>query len=225
MTSKPTFSAAANASEPTIGGEHAPAVSAGAPDNPLQDRRRTPSDNPLRDVLARLGQAHLEEAIVRAVGAHLVRQHDEKSMPTTNPDEQSRDEDRLPSKATNLDMAVRTAAMQAGALRLPEAAARVGASERDYELRVDAGTLLALQRGNDGWVLPAFQFCESGHLVPGLSQVLSAISEGTSFVLIEAFFMTPQAALENEGGLPTSPRDWLCGRRELGPVLELARYV
>lgn len=53
-----------------------PPRSSGADGRPTAGEidRRDQSDNPLRDLLVQVGQAHLEEQIVRAVGAHLARQ-------------------------------------------------------------------------------------------------------------------------------------------------------
>ena len=69
---------------------------------------------------------------------------------------------------------------------------------------------------------PAFQFSDRSTL-PGLAQVLHAISPDAYPVGVAKFFLLPTADLEAElFDTPVSPRDWLLAGLPVEPVVALA---
>ena len=77
----------------------------------------------------------------------------------------------------------------------------------------------------EGWRLPKFQFDKKGE-IPGLSEVVAALSPDLDAVSVCQWFLTPNRDLTlPDGETHISPRDWLRLRRPPSVVGELARNL
>ncbi|WP_306131180.1 hypothetical protein [Roseivivax marinus] len=89
------------------------------------------------------------------------------------------------------------------------AARRVGVSVTQLRQRIVAGSLMAVHRpGGRDWLVPAFQFTETGE-VPHLGCVLLASGRPLSALSMDRFFRIPREDLDG-----ASPRDWLIAGRD-----------
>lgn len=124
-------------------------------------------------LLERLGEAAPDHAIADALAAPdevgglatLLAQVGPVTLPAT---------DRLASaRARGAQAKVELLRQAGGALRLGEAAHRLGVSPQAVHARRKRGTLLAVPQANGEWLYPACQFGPDGAL-PGLGAVLEA---------------------------------------------------
>lgn len=89
-----------------------------------------------------------------------------------------------------------------------EVAYRLAVSTSRVRQRIDGGSLFSLD-GLGGRVCPRWQFADGGTL-PGLEQVLAAISKGAHPVAVQRFFLTETTDLESDTlKRSVCPRDWL----------------
>ncbi|WP_340117882.1 helix-turn-helix domain-containing protein [Pelagibius sp. 7325] len=99
-------------------------------------------------------------------------------------------------------------ALVARSLRVREAAVRLRVDESTVRRRIRRGDLYGFCSERH-WLLPQFQFCESGTL-PGLATALKDIDGGAHALSVHRFFVIPRRDLvvgqEDEA---VSPRQWL----------------
>ena len=112
--------------------------------------------------------------------------------------------------------------MLATALNQREVAKRLEVGTSRVRQRLGDGSLYSLPcRG--GKVCPRFQFAETGGTLPGLEQVLAALSPDAHPVAVQRFFLTVSEDLESpEMARPLSPREWLLAGHSPEPVKLLA---
>ena len=112
--------------------------------------------------------------------------------------------------------------MLATALNQREVAKRLEVSTSRVRQQLGDGSLYSLPcRG--GKVCPRFQFAEIGGTLPGLEQVLAALSPDAHPVAVQRFFLTVSEDLESpEMARPLSPREWLLAGHSPEPVKLLA---
>ncbi len=112
--------------------------------------------------------------------------------------------------------------MLADGLGTEEAAAALGVSQSRVRQLLAERRLYGIRPGR-GWKLPAWQF-RSGGVVPGLSDVLVAMSAELHPLTVQGFLTTPQPELapEGDGGDPLAPIEWLAGGGDPGIVIALA---
>ena len=112
--------------------------------------------------------------------------------------------------------------MLATALNQREVAKRLEVGTSRIRQRLGDGSLYSLPcRG--GKVCPRFQFAEIGGTLPGLEQVLAALSPDAHPVAVQRFFLTVSEDLESpEMARPLSPREWLLAGHSPEPVKLLA---
>lgn len=112
-----------------------------------------------------------------------------------------------------LPAAERYAALLASAFTVPEAARRLGVDGSRVRQRLLARQLYGIRRSR-GWLLPRFQFADSG-MVPGVEHILPRLSPDLHPLVVATWFTTPHPDLARPGDpeeTPVSPRDWLlCG--------------
>lgn len=183
--------------------------------------------------LSRLRLDHLAGPLARAVDSYLA-DHARQLRALSRPEPLTAAEEAAlasvgvgrgagePDLAPVMGVAVRLAAIQAGAISLKEAAARLGVNDSRLRQRIKARTLYALrQPGERGWMVPAFQFLGAAELL-GLAQVLPAIRVDIHPVELESFLTTPQPDLEDADGEAMRPVDWLAQGRDPVAVRALA---
>ena len=113
------------------------------------------------------------------------------------------------------------AQMVATALSQKDTAELLQVSTSRIRQRMDAHTLYSMDVGA-GRVCPQFQFSDQGTL-PGLDELLTAISEQAHPVAVQRFFLTPNTDLEStEVPDAMSPREWLLSGHSVEPVCLLA---
>jgi hypothetical protein len=123
----------------------------------------------------------------------------------------------------SLSAAERYAALLASALTVAEAARRLGVDGSRIRQRLLARQLYGIRR-RQGWLLPRFQFSDTG-LVPGIEQVLSRLPPDLHPLVVAAWFTYPHSDLARPDDLeeaPTSPREWLLGGGNARIVADLA---
>ncbi|HEX6368844.1 MAG TPA: hypothetical protein VF006_07925 [Longimicrobium sp.] len=124
-------------------------------------------------LLERLGQAASDDAIASALAAPdevgglaaLLAEVGPVTLPATDP--------LASARARGAQAKVELLRQAGGALRLGEAAHRLGVSPQAVHARRKRGTLLAVPQANGEWLYPACQFGPDGAL-PGLGAVLEA---------------------------------------------------
>ncbi|MGR3633212.1 MAG: hypothetical protein ACU0A8_14015 [Limimaricola soesokkakensis] len=186
--------------------------------------------------LSRLRLDHLAAPLARAVDSYLA-DHARQLRALSRPEPLTAAEEAAlasvgvgrgagePDLGPVMGVAVRLAAIQAGAIPLKAAAARLGVNDSRLRQRIKARTLYALrQPGGRGWMVPAFQFLGDAEL-PGLAQVLPVIREDIHPVELESFLTTPQPDLEDADGAAMRPVDWLAQGRDPGAVRALATGI
>lgn len=70
--------------------------------------------------------------------------------------------------------------------------------------------------------LPRFQF-ERAKVIPGMREVLAALSEGLNPLDVAEWFLSPNPDLEGAGEETLSPREWLLSGKPVEAVAALAR--
>jgi hypothetical protein len=130
------------------------------------------------------------------------------------------------------------AALMETALSIKEVAQGLGRNESRIRQRLLERSLYGIRRGRN-WLLPLFQFEleeRQGErtlkgVVPGLDQVLPALSPELHPVSVWRWFTSPSTELvgdelgDQSPQRPVSPRDWLLAGRNPKAVAELARDI
>jgi hypothetical protein len=123
-------------------------------------------------------------------------------------------------------------ALMETALSIKAVAEGLGRNESRIRQRLLQRSLYGIRRGRS-WLLPLFQFQVEDHqgaravkgVVPNVEQVFPALSPELHPVSVWRWFTLPSTELTTDEApdRPLSPRDWLLGGRDPGPVAELAR--
>jgi hypothetical protein len=118
------------------------------------------------------------------------------------------------------------------ALTIKAVAAALGRNESRVRQRLLQRSLYGVRRGRS-WLLPLFQFqiaeLEGRRVVkgvvPGVERVFPALSPELHPVSVWRWFTSPSTELADDAASErtVSPRDWLLGGRDPGPVAALAR--
>ena len=116
--------------------------------------------------------------------------------------------------------AARATAEAVAALSRSQVAALFGVDVTRVSHQTTAGDLFSYKGGRSRSVYPDWQFTGSA-VLPHLRAVLAALPAGSHPVPVRAFMTSPDEALML-GDRPASPRDWLVGGGEPGPVIGLA---
>lgn len=185
----------------------------------------------LREAGVSISEEELDERIAAAIREMLGQRPLESPVSEFSPAERAvlaeggfdlgarRPDDAVPA----LFAAERYAALLASALTVAEAARHLGVDGSRIRQRLLARQLFGIRRPR-GWLLPRFQFTNTG-LVPGIEQVLPRLSPELHPVVIAAWFATPHPDLARPGDpneTPISPREWLLSGGDPGLVAELA---
>lgn len=132
--------------------------------------------------------------------------------------------DLRPRRRRDLDPRGSAAAGYAGvlaaSLSVADVARRLGVDTSRVRHRLARRQLVGVRR-TDGWHLPSWQFGDDARPLAGLERVLRALPDEIHPVVTTRFFLTPQPELLIEG-TPVSPREWLVGGGDPGPVAALA---
>lgn len=110
--------------------------------------------------------------------------------------------------------------MLSTAMSVKQTAALLGVTEGRVRQRLQARTLLGVERGGV-WLVPRFQFLDDGEL-KGLDEVLPAFPVDVHPAAVFAFLMRPSADLEIDGD-ELSPQQWLLSGGPTETVAELVR--
>lgn len=118
------------------------------------------------------------------------------------------------------------------ALPIRAVATALGRNESRIRQRLLERSLYGIRRGRN-WLLPLFQFQVEDRqgtravraTVPGIGQVLPALSPELHPVSVWRWFTSPSTELVDEAAAdrPISPRDWLLAGRDPKAVADLAR--
>ncbi len=113
------------------------------------------------------------------------------------------------------------------ALSAHEAAQRLGIDvSRVHERLLPPASLYGFKDHRDEWVLPAFQFTDTGEL-PGIVEVFKRLDPTLHPISVSTWFHTPNTDLfiDLETEEPVSPLRWLAVGHDPGPVAELASML
>jgi hypothetical protein len=123
-------------------------------------------------------------------------------------------------------------ALMETALTIKAVAAALGRNESRIRQRLLQRSLYGIRRGR-GWLLPLFQFQVEERkgtrtvkgVVPGIEQVIPALSPELHPVSVWRWFTSPSTELTDEAtpDKAISPRDWLLAGRDPKLVADLAR--
>jgi hypothetical protein len=118
--------------------------------------------------------------------------------------------------------AVATLQLQAEALTVKQAAAKLKVTEGRIRQRLAARTLFGIPTSG-GWRIPLVQFGTTG-LVRGLEQVLPALRSDAHPLVVEHFLSSPHVdlILDRE---QLSPLEWLASGGDVSVVVELAEAL
>ena len=122
--------------------------------------------------------------------------------------------------ALDVRTAARATAEAVAALSRSQVAALLGVDVTRVSHQTTAGDLFSYRGGRSRPVYPDWQFT-GGAVLPHLRDVLAVLPAGSHPVPVRAFMTSPDDAL-TLGGRPVSPRDWLVGGGDPGPVIGLA---
>lgn len=103
-----------------------------------------------------------------------------------------------------------------------QVASMLGIDPSRVRHRITDGALYAITAGH-GRLLPAWQF-ESGHVIPGVRQVLAALPDDMHPLEVAGWMTTPAPDLE-VAGTPLSPRAWLAAGGVVQAVIDLAADI
>ncbi len=79
-------------------------------------------------------------------------------------------------------------------------------------------------RQSGAWKIPRFQFDDNG-LIPGITDVLSALDPGLPPLEVEAWFTAPSPDLEDTNGRPLTPLQWLRSGNPVDTIVDIAQRI
>ncbi len=171
----------------------------------------------------------VRQAIERVLGS--VRAMGQPGLPS---DEQKRlEEGGFTFRASELGPdhpvvrgAAEFAALLGSAMTVAEAARQLGVNDTRVRQRLTGPkrTLYGIKRDREWW-LPRFQFAEQG-LIPGIGDVIAALSPEMHPVSVWRWFTTPNPDLRTEDSEQLiSPLDWLLAGYDPEEVVSLAEKL
>ena len=117
--------------------------------------------------------------------------------------------------------AAHDARLRAESLSVPEAAARLSVTTARVRQMLLSGALYGFKM-HGAWAIPPFQFVE-GKVIPNLAPVVASLPAAMHPLSVERWFTLPNPDLRGSEDQAISPRDWLAGGGDPGPVARLAR--
>lgn len=115
-------------------------------------------------------------------------------------DDPTRAEPLAPAFIRGIEAKRRLIEEHGGTLTVAQVATNLGLTRQSVENRRRAGKLIAITTGRLGYRYPAWQFSESGLVIPGLEEVLGILAPHDEWMQI-AFFLGKDQLLDDESPL------------------------